>query len=162
MKKLLLILLLLLFLPVNPVWSAESGGKVMVGALLQKEAKGTLALSAGTELIILTKPDVSMRVVNYTGIFRADTPDDLQGGTNLTMMQKYLKVSQKVTAVIAFGSGVLYDVKDQEDKVSAAVAVELGASIYKWIGLGVFGIYAPQPGYDQSFVGLTLDLASPL
>jgi hypothetical protein len=158
--KRFLMLIVLLALPFQVTLPAEGGAAFKAGAFFKKPDKAAFGITTGTELVVVNKAESQFALTTFTGVFYANTPDDIQGASILTFARKYFQASSSIKLGLGIGTGFLYDIQDAEDKVNAASAVELTANVLNWISIGLGSAYVPQDGSDGWFPYLTLNLLS--
>jgi len=161
-RNLLLTILILAILPFGFAWGIEAGSVIKCGSFMQSGSKPAFGITEGAVIQILANEELRSRVLSYTGLFHANTSDDVEGATKLFILQKYFDPNSWLSLNASILAGGLYDIKDEENDLNAAFGVELGASLFKWIGLCGGGLYVPRPETDAFFLYAGIDLLSPL
>jgi hypothetical protein len=149
---------LLAALPFTVTIGAEAGGSFKVGSFVQSGSTPAFALTFGSELIVTSDTAKNLMVTGYTGVFHANTSDQIEGATAITYLRKHFQAADWLRLDIATGSGVLYDVKEGDNTVAPAFALETTATIYQWIAAGAGVVYVWQTGRDQAFLYFSLNL----
>ena len=161
MKKLLL-LLLWIALPIQISYGAEAGASLKVGTFMQEGSKPAFGITTGTEVVLLSDAALNTRITNYSGVFKANTSDEIEGATAMSFVRKYFDASSKITLGAGVGTGVLYAIQEGENAVDPAMAFEMTATLFRWISVGVGSAYVYQSGPDNLFPYVTVNLLSPM
>ena len=120
MKKLLLILVVALLLPINLVISAEIQGIFGGGSFQTADGWHFASFVGGNVPIVSTETFKSYTRTQYLYV---DSPTDIQGFSLWQMNEKYIGLWK---LYLAGGIGLNYQITDQDDITNAGMKGELG------------------------------------
>lgn len=159
MAKFLTVLLALLLIGSTASAQFESYTMVDVGSYVKTHAKSAAAFRFQIEIPNYTDTTSGVTMGERTGIFYADTKDDIQGASVFFYAKKSVGLLGAVDLYALFGGGVLYEITDGNDPADAALKFELGGDIYKKLGFQVGADMVPiRGGEDEYFLYAGINL----
>lgn len=159
MTKLFTSLLALLLLCGTASAQFESYTMVDVGSYMKTHAKSAAAFRFQIEVPNYTDSASGITMGERTGIFYADTKDDIQGASVFFYAKKSVGLLGAVDLYALFGGGVLYEITDGNDPADGALKFELGGDIYKKLGFQFGADMIPvRGGEDEYFIYAGINL----
>lgn len=154
--KTVILTIFILLCPIYGSYGFDGFAKTELGCFLDGHT-GAFGMSVGTGNVIVNVPEKNLRTYNYTGFFHASNGQDIQGASSFILVEKSLPIGEGDWAVLmTFGTGFLYEVKDDEDRINADLKCEVGARFSKSLQAGLGLNYIPKLGVDYQLIYLTI------
>lgn len=160
MRKLLILLAFVLAtvaLPLQVTFSYEAFATAKCGTYMQAGQKADFGLLVGNQSVLVTQKDKNVRAMAFTGVFHVKQTDEIQGIASFFILEKRFPI-KKVEIYTQFGTGSLWQIKEDDDVLQADVLLEGGIRIKDWFNVGVGLNYLPQKGADATFLYMSLNL----
>jgi len=158
-----LIPLFLILIATSAFAQFESYGTLGAGSFIEKAEKPALSYWFGIDVPAYRDTTLGFETSNRTGFFTASREGGkLQGASSFFVTKKTLGLWSSTSFYGAFGGGVLYQIKDENDNLNTTIKLEFGLNIYKKLGLAAGVDFIPRDGNDQYFVYGQVDLTPKL